>query len=169
MTELEIHRMREVVKNLSTTADKIRALDEAGFERADIARFLDKRYQHVRNVLVAPRPLRNETAKAGRPSDEEATAAKAAVVRGAGRLKAKVQIGAGGRVVIPADMRAAMGVSEGDTLVARVVDGEFRLMSRDVALRRAQNLVRQYVPAGVSLVEQLIEERRSEARREAGE
>jgi AbrB family looped-hinge helix DNA binding protein len=160
--------MREIVKNLSTTADKIRALDEAGFERADIARFLDKRYQHVRNVLVAPHPARNKAAKADfSPRDENSVAEGES--RRAARLKAKVQIGAGGRVVIPADMRAAMGVAEGDTLVARVVDGEFRLMSRDVAVRLAQNLVRQFVPAGVSLVDQLVEERRSEARREASE
>src|SRR6185437_2175833 len=32
-------------------ADKIRALAAAGYPRADIARFLGKRYQHVRNVL----------------------------------------------------------------------------------------------------------------------
>ena len=35
----------------STVADKIRALAAAGVPRADIARFLGKRYQHVRNVL----------------------------------------------------------------------------------------------------------------------
>ncbi len=35
----------------ATVADKIRALAGAGVARADIARFLGKRYQHVRNVL----------------------------------------------------------------------------------------------------------------------
>lgn len=37
---------------LVTKSDKIRALDKAGFSRADIARHLDIRYQHVRGVLV---------------------------------------------------------------------------------------------------------------------
>ena len=34
-----------------TISGKIRALDKAGFTRADISRILNKRYQHVRNVL----------------------------------------------------------------------------------------------------------------------
>ena len=35
-----------------SVADKIRELDEMGIERAQIAKLLGKRYQHVRNVLV---------------------------------------------------------------------------------------------------------------------
>ncbi|WP_309084057.1 AbrB/MazE/SpoVT family DNA-binding domain-containing protein [Chelativorans sp.] len=157
MAALETHRMREIVKGLTTTSDKIRALDEAGFDRADIARFLDKRYQHVRNVLVAPRPK-----KKGAPSSGGPAAASEAL----GSLKGKVQVGAGGRVVIPAEMRSAMGVAEGDTLHARVIDGELRLMSQPTALRRAQELVRRYIPEGTKLVDELIAERRAEARRE---
>ena len=42
----------KVVEGLSTKSAKIRALNEAGFERAEIAQFLGIRYQHVRNVLV---------------------------------------------------------------------------------------------------------------------
>lgn len=34
-------------------SDKIRELDQMGISRAQIARLLNKRYQHVRNVLVA--------------------------------------------------------------------------------------------------------------------
>jgi AbrB family looped-hinge helix DNA binding protein len=83
------------------------------------------------------------------------------------KLKTKLQIGAGGRVVIPAEVRGAMGLAEGDTLSGWVVDGELRLMSKQSAVRKAQELVRQYIPDGVSLVDELIEERRSEAAREA--
>lgn len=43
---------QKVVEGLSTKSAKIRALNEAGFERTEIARFLGIRYQHVRNVLV---------------------------------------------------------------------------------------------------------------------
>lgn len=160
MAPLETHRMREIVKGLATTSDKIRALDEAGFDRSDIARFLDKRYQHVRNVLVAPRPRRKST-----PSPATPSSAPGPLQTHSG-LKRRVQIGAGGRVVIPVEMRAAMGVTEGDTLHARVVNGELRLMSQSTALRRAQELVRQHIPQGTSLVDELIAERRAEARRE---
>ena len=36
------------------TSQKIRLLHSQGFSRGDISRFLEKRYQHVRNVLVTP-------------------------------------------------------------------------------------------------------------------
>lgn len=45
--------MSVVVEGLDTTADKIRALLREGYLRADIARFLEVRYQHVRGVAVA--------------------------------------------------------------------------------------------------------------------
>ncbi|MGD9914837.1 MAG: AbrB/MazE/SpoVT family DNA-binding domain-containing protein [Rhizobiaceae bacterium] len=155
MAALETHRMRAVVEGLTTTSDKIRALDKAGFERADIARFLDKRYQHVRNVLVGPTPKSSP-----RPAVEGATPEN---------IKARVQIGAGGRIVIPAEIRAAMNVVEGDILTARVVDGELQLFSQEAAIRKVQAMVRQFVPEGVSLVDELIAERREEARRELEE
>lgn len=41
-----------VVEGLTSKADKIRALAQAGYFRTEIARFLEIRYQHVRNVLV---------------------------------------------------------------------------------------------------------------------
>lgn len=42
----------DIIKSLETKSAKIRALAAAGFERADIARYLGIRYQHVRNVLL---------------------------------------------------------------------------------------------------------------------
>jgi AbrB family looped-hinge helix DNA binding protein len=80
--------------------------------------------------------------------------------------RAQLRIGDGGRVVIPAEMRAALGVKPGDTLIARVVGGELSLMSQKAAVRRAQDMVRRVVPEGVSLVDALIAERRAEAARE---
>ena len=37
-----------------TTSAKIRMLDSLGFSRSKIAARLNKRYQHVRNVLITP-------------------------------------------------------------------------------------------------------------------
>jgi hypothetical protein len=42
---------QKIVEGLKTKADMIRALDRAGMARADIARFLNIRYQHVRSTL----------------------------------------------------------------------------------------------------------------------
>ena len=66
-------------------------------------------------------------------------------------------------MVIPAVYRKAMHVEEGDRLMARVVDGELRLITPEMAIRRAQKWVRETIPAGVSLVDDLIEMRRQEA------
>ena len=82
---------------------------------------------------------------------------------------ARLKIDSAGRIVIPAEMRAAMLVKSGDTVTARVENGEFRITSSEVAVRRAQSLARKLIPAGVSLVDELIAERREEARREADE
>src|SRR5215472_7553982 len=47
----ETDRLAAIAGQHATVANKIRALSTAGVARADIARFLGKRYQHVRNVL----------------------------------------------------------------------------------------------------------------------
>ena len=77
-----------------------------------------------------------------------------------------VKIAPGGRVVLPAEFRKALGVSVGDSVVIELRDGELRLRSLDAAIRRAQETVRKYVPEGVSLADELIRERRKEAARE---
>jgi hypothetical protein len=41
-----------ITKGLHTTADKIRTLANAGYDRTQIAKHLGIRYQHVRNVLL---------------------------------------------------------------------------------------------------------------------
>jgi hypothetical protein len=44
--------------------------------------------------------------------------------------------------------------------------GALALETREQGILRAQQLVRKYLPAGVSLVDELIHDRREEARRE---
>jgi AbrB family looped-hinge helix DNA binding protein len=78
----------------------------------------------------------------------------------------KVELGAGGRVVIPAPMRAALGMKEGDKVLVRLEGNEIRIYTYQEAMRRAQELVRSFVPPGVSLVDELIADRRAEAARE---
>lgn len=167
MPALETHRMSDIAREFSTKSAKIRALSDAGFERADIARFLDIKYQHVRNVLVGSRPVRKPVLQASHVSKGDASDPGRESGVGNRTLKARVQIGSGGRVVVPAEMRSAMGVSEGDILLAWVADGELRLLSQEAAIRKAQSIVRRHVPEGVSLVDELISDRRDEAKRES--
>lgn len=142
-----------ITKGLKTKSDKIRALAAAGIERKHIAKLIGIRYQHVRNVLEQDKQKaaqRAQKASAGKP----------------GELPTYVEIGAAGRVVIPAAFREKIGLAEGDRLLAKLVDGEIHLLTKEVALRNARKILKEYVPKGVSLVDELIADRRREAAKE---
>ena len=82
-------------------------------------------------------------------------------------MKATVgKITPGGRLVIPARHRRALGLKTGDEVLLRVVDGELRILSQAEAVKRAQAMVKLHVKRGRSLVDELLKERRAEARRE---
>lgn len=72
----------------------------------------------------------------------------------------------GGKVVIPAKFRRELGIEVGDIVVMEVVDGELRIRSRDAAIAEIQKLARSFVPEGVSVVDELISDRRAEAAKE---
>ena len=79
----------------------------------------------------------------------------------------RVRIAPGGRVVIPAEFRKALGVEVGDSVVIELKDDELRLRSRQAAIKKVQAMVRKCLPAdGRSLADELIAERREEAARE---
>jgi AbrB family looped-hinge helix DNA binding protein len=80
--------------------------------------------------------------------------------------QATLTIAANGRVVIPANMRAELGLYGGGQVVARLVDGAVVLEPVAAAVRRAQAMVRRYIPQGTGLVDELIADRRAEAERE---
>lgn len=84
-------------------------------------------------------------------------------------LRHHARIAAGGRIVIPARLRKELGLRAGDRVILDVDDGALRVRSLSAAVARAQELVAEYVPAGVSLAEELIRERRDEAARELRE
>ena len=80
--------------------------------------------------------------------------------------KTLAKMGEGGRLVIPAEYRKALGVEAGDELVLVLEEGSLRVTTPREAIRRAQALVRSYVPEGRSLSDELIAERRRESRLE---
>lgn len=72
-----------------------------------------------------------------------------------------------GRLILPADVRRSLGFEAGDPVVFELDDkGLHVLPGRNEAVKRAQELVRKYVPEGRSLSDELIEERRRESRLE---
>ncbi|WP_105318329.1 AbrB/MazE/SpoVT family DNA-binding domain-containing protein [Thermus tenuipuniceus] len=77
-----------------------------------------------------------------------------------------VQVGSKGRVVLPAEVREALGLREGERLLSTVEpEGTVRVEPLRKAVEEVYGLFRNVAP-GVSLVEELIRERREEARRE---
>lgn len=142
---------------IETISDKIRRLDGEGFERADIARILGKRYQHVRNVLEAD-------AKKAQAQD------RAIAAEGAASDEVfRVSIEKDGAIRLPSVVMQALGVSDGGVLSARLEDGELRLAEPVAALRRVQAMlapIRENLKSERSVVDELIAERRAEAQRE---
>jgi AbrB family looped-hinge helix DNA binding protein len=81
-------------------------------------------------------------------------------------LQARVQVGEKGRIVIPAEIREAMGIRVGDSLEMRFEDYELRVSTRRARIRRVQEWARKVIPPGVSLSEELSAERREAAKHE---
>jgi bifunctional DNA-binding transcriptional regulator/antitoxin component of YhaV-PrlF toxin-antitoxin module len=74
-----------------------------------------------------------------------------------------VKIINGGKLVIPAQFRREMGIGAGDTVVVGMTQGELRIRSLPSAIKKAQAIVREFVPDHVNLVDELIADRRAEA------
>ncbi len=72
------------------------------------------------------------------------------------------QVSAGGRIVIPAEIRQKMGIHSGDQVILSYHDGELHIATRKQRLQQAKDIVK--VSAGnISLVDELVKERRAEA------
>lgn len=80
----------------------------------------------------------------------------------------EIQIGPQGRLVIPATLRKALNLKPGDRLIARKVGESLVLERREAIEKRLQDRFR-HIPKEVSLVDELIAERRAEAAKEAME
>jgi len=78
----------------------------------------------------------------------------------------RLRISENGRLVIPAFFRKALGIEVGDEVVLRLHDDELRITTQQKRIQRAQLRARKYLKKGVSLVDELIAERRQAARNE---
>ncbi|MGH7173846.1 MAG: AbrB/MazE/SpoVT family DNA-binding domain-containing protein [Gemmataceae bacterium] len=68
-----------------------------------------------------------------------------------------------GRVVLPAALRKELGIEDGKEVVFSRTEYGIQITPLDQAIRQAQELVRRYVPKGVSLVDELHEARRKDS------
>ena len=77
-----------------------------------------------------------------------------------------VRLGTGGRIVIPARVRARLGWGPDEHLRLKVHDDGLVVESVVAGWRRARDLFQKYDRGRGSMVDELIAERRAEARRE---
>lgn len=80
----------------------------------------------------------------------------------------QIQLGPQGRLVIPASLRRSLGFEPGDALLVRVEDGRLILEKAETIKRRLKARFSK-VPKDRSLADELLAERRDEAKREASE
>lgn len=78
----------------------------------------------------------------------------------------KTRVTQGGRIVIPAEMRKQLGIEIGENVNLELKSDSLKITTGQAALRRIQNSLKNLVPEGVSLVDELIDERRKEAENE---
>ena len=74
-----------------------------------------------------------------------------------------------GRIVIPAKIRKSMGLKPGDVVVMSLEDGVLRMESHLAKIRRIQKEFKKFATPGTLASDELIAERREEARREMEE
>ena len=82
---------------------------------------------------------------------------------------ARAQVSPSGRLSIPADMRRAMGVEKGGTVSLVLDDAGLHIESTEQFVRRIQQLARDSGLTAMTSVDNFLEWRREEARREESE
>jgi len=82
------------------------------------------------------------------------------------QISVKTKVAEGGRIVIPAKFRAAMGLKTGNNVTLTLKDGCLHISTREAAFRRIEKMMKDKIKPGRSVVEELIRERREEAARE---
>lgn len=163
----EAERFAAITQSHATVADKIRALSAAGVPRADIARFLGKRYQHVRNVLEGDAQSSGgyvlgkadlsgikERGSAFERDDDDAYIER----RSAGVFWLEVK--PDGTLPLAQEIVDALSALPGRRIYAQVKDDGVILRSSEAAANRARTMVRRAVQGG-SVVDEFLAGRRA--------
>ena len=172
-------RLAAIVEEHATVADKIRALAAAGVPRADIARFLGKRYQHVRNVLEDDAQSQSAGGYPGRSAPAGHVLGKAelsgvregtrpfdrdgdeAYVERRGKDVLWLEVKPDGSLPMPPELVELLDARPGRRVFVEVKDGRLTMMSGMAAMDEACEIVCRYIPADVDLAGGLVEDRRN--------
>jgi len=154
-TPAQREAMDRTTSGLPTKSAKMRALEAAGYSRSEIAAYLGTSYQHVRSVLGAG------TGKASALPSEPSPP------HGQFENMGVVVADAMGRIQLPPHVIAALEGEEGMAVLWRLKGDRLTLYGRRSGLRAVQDEAQRYiVPSDELASDQLIRERREEAKRE---
>lgn len=78
----------------------------------------------------------------------------------------RAQVSENGRIVIPVAFRKAMGLKGGESVTLSLDEHGLHIQTQRQRIARAQAMVREFVGPERSLADELIAERRLEAKRE---
>lgn len=82
----------------------------------------------------------------------------------------KVKLDSGYRIAIPSEFREAMGAQQGDFLLVTIErPGVLKVRTYEALSHETYQWLSQYIPPGVSVVDEFIAERRAEAARDEAE
>ena len=101
--------------------------------------------------------------------NENAAAAESDFAPNDPRIPVWRTVNEGGMLKLPGTFLAELGIEEGDRVCLKLDANGLKVMNQDAALKRAQELASRYMTDGVSAVDELIAERRREARKEEAE
>ena len=165
----ENERLAAIARSHATIADKIRALAAEGVPRAGIARFLGKRYQHVRNVLEGDAQsgggyVLGKADLSGvreNPAPYRAERDDRTLIEQRGPGVYWLRLRSDGSLPLPQEFVDALAATPGARVFAKLEDGELKIISGEEAMRRARAIVRTYIPPGSNLVDEFLAERRA--------
>jgi bifunctional DNA-binding transcriptional regulator/antitoxin component of YhaV-PrlF toxin-antitoxin module len=159
--ELQTSQFLSLTQGLPTKSEKIRTLARHGAKTADIARFLEIKYTHARNVLkdAGLHPVNRQQNTQAQPIKDTPIST----------TSLWVEIDPQGRVQLPEHMLETLGMRDGSRVMIRLKEDRLEIVSQKTAWSDIHKLIREKVPEGVSLVDELIAERRREAQRELEE
>jgi AbrB family looped-hinge helix DNA binding protein len=76
------------------------------------------------------------------------------------------KVDSSGRISLPAEIRASLGVEVGDLVIVKQEGSSIEILTPMQALRKAQEYFQKLAPPGVSLADEIIREHRDEVARE---
>ena len=160
---MESAEVARVVESGLSVSDKIRALAASGHSRADIARALGKRYQHVRNVLEADKLHTPRSAAGLQDAQPPGFEEMSQPFSGSHRLSVE----AGGIVRLPLELLASLQAGPGSVIIAEAQEDGLKLFSNAAAWARVAAMAQAigFDPRR-DMVAELLAERRAEVARD---